>query len=83
MQPESYNRTTALAVVAVVLSSICLTIIGLLLMLRWVIDTRTGQRQEMVMRWKNGRTDRASPLMFLAGFTSGERMMWTMTRRSN
>ncbi|XP_054648078.1 heparin-binding EGF-like growth factor a isoform X2 [Dunckerocampus dactyliophorus] len=32
--PEGYNRTTALAVVAVVLSSICLTIIGLLLMLR-------------------------------------------------
>ncbi|XP_057705395.1 heparin-binding EGF-like growth factor a isoform X2 [Corythoichthys intestinalis] len=31
---EGYNRTTALAVVAVVLSSICLTIIGLLLMLR-------------------------------------------------
>nr|XP_057919889.1 heparin-binding EGF-like growth factor a isoform X2 [Doryrhamphus excisus] len=31
---ESYNRSTALAVVAVVLSSICLTIIGLLLMLR-------------------------------------------------
>ncbi|XP_061691887.1 heparin-binding EGF-like growth factor a isoform X1 [Syngnathoides biaculeatus] len=32
---EGYNRTTALAVVAVVLSSICLTIIGLLLMLRF------------------------------------------------
>uniref|UniRef100_A0A4W6D2A9 Proheparin-binding EGF-like growth factor n=1 Tax=Lates calcarifer TaxID=8187 RepID=A0A4W6D2A9_LATCA len=32
--PEGYNRTTALAVVAVVLSSVCLTIIGLLLMLR-------------------------------------------------
>ncbi|XP_039974971.1 heparin-binding EGF-like growth factor a isoform X2 [Xiphias gladius] len=31
---EGYNRTTALAVVAVVLSSVCLTIIGLLLMLR-------------------------------------------------
>ncbi|XP_070769698.1 heparin-binding EGF-like growth factor a isoform X2 [Enoplosus armatus] len=31
---EGYNRTTALAVVAVVLSSICLTIIGLLLLLR-------------------------------------------------
>ncbi|XP_041847158.1 heparin-binding EGF-like growth factor a [Melanotaenia boesemani] len=30
-----YNRTTALAVVAVVLSSVCLTIIGLLLMLRF------------------------------------------------
>lgn len=33
--PEGYNRTTALAVVAVVLSSVCLTIIGLLLMLRF------------------------------------------------
>ncbi|KAK9517860.1 hypothetical protein VZT92_023199 [Zoarces viviparus] len=32
---EGYNRTTALAVVAVVLSSICLTIIGLLLLLRF------------------------------------------------
>ncbi|KAL3972779.1 aldehyde reductase [Sarotherodon galilaeus] len=32
---EGYNRTTALAVVAVVLSSLCLTIIGLLLMLRF------------------------------------------------
>lgn len=32
---EGYNRTTALAVVAVVLSSVCLTIIGLLLMLRF------------------------------------------------
>nr|XP_046262746.1 heparin-binding EGF-like growth factor a isoform X2 [Scatophagus argus] len=31
---EGYNRTTALAVVAVVLSSICLIIIGLLLLLR-------------------------------------------------
>ncbi|XP_034739094.1 heparin-binding EGF-like growth factor a isoform X2 [Etheostoma cragini] len=31
---EGYNRTTALAVVAVVLSSICLTIIALLLLLR-------------------------------------------------
>ncbi|XP_041653976.1 heparin-binding EGF-like growth factor a isoform X2 [Cheilinus undulatus] len=31
---EGYNRTTALAVVAVVLSSVCLTIIGLLLLLR-------------------------------------------------
>lgn len=29
-----YNRTTALAVVAVVLSSVCLIIIGLLLLLR-------------------------------------------------
>ncbi|XP_028271554.1 heparin-binding EGF-like growth factor a [Parambassis ranga] len=36
VQPsEGYNRTTALAVVAVVLSSVCLTIIGLLLMLRF------------------------------------------------
>uniref|UniRef100_A0A1A8C601 Proheparin-binding EGF-like growth factor n=1 Tax=Nothobranchius kadleci TaxID=1051664 RepID=A0A1A8C601_NOTKA len=33
--PGDYNRTTALAVVAVVLSSICLTIIGLLLLLRF------------------------------------------------
>ncbi|XP_037531872.1 heparin-binding EGF-like growth factor a [Nematolebias whitei] len=33
--PEGYSRTTALAVIAVVLSSICLTIIGLLLMLRF------------------------------------------------
>ncbi|KAM4555460.1 heparin-binding EGF-like growth factor a [Odontesthes bonariensis] len=33
--PEGYSRTTALAVVAVVLSSVCLTIIGLLLMLRF------------------------------------------------
>ncbi|KAM9741874.1 heparin-binding EGF-like growth factor a [Menidia menidia] len=33
--PGGYNRTTALAVVAVVLSSVCLTIIGLLLMLRF------------------------------------------------
>ncbi|XP_033949471.1 heparin-binding EGF-like growth factor a isoform X2 [Pseudochaenichthys georgianus] len=32
---EGYNRTTALAVVAVVLSSVCLTIIGLLLLLRF------------------------------------------------
>ncbi|KAM9795059.1 heparin-binding EGF-like growth factor a [Neosynchiropus ocellatus] len=32
---EGYNRTTALAVVAVVLSSVCLVIIGLLLMLRF------------------------------------------------
>lgn len=32
---EGYNRTTALAVVAVVLSSLCLTIIGLLLVLRF------------------------------------------------
>ncbi|KAM8910373.1 heparin-binding EGF-like growth factor a isoform 2-T2 [Spinachia spinachia] len=32
---EGYNRTTALAVVAVVLSSICLTIIVLLLLLRF------------------------------------------------
>lgn len=32
---EGYNRTTALAVIAVVLSSVCLTIIGLLLMLRF------------------------------------------------
>lgn len=32
---EGYNRTTALAVVAVVLSSLCLTIIGLLLSLRF------------------------------------------------
>ncbi|XP_034400226.1 heparin-binding EGF-like growth factor a isoform X2 [Cyclopterus lumpus] len=31
---EGYNRSTALAVVAVVLSSVCLTIIGLLLLLR-------------------------------------------------
>uniref|UniRef100_H3CUB9 Proheparin-binding EGF-like growth factor n=2 Tax=Tetraodon nigroviridis TaxID=99883 RepID=H3CUB9_TETNG len=31
----SYNRTTALAVVAVVLSSLCLIIIGLLLLLRF------------------------------------------------
>ncbi|XP_041800206.1 heparin-binding EGF-like growth factor a isoform X1 [Chelmon rostratus] len=31
---EGYNRTTALAVVAVVLSSVCLVIIGLLLLLR-------------------------------------------------
>ncbi|RXN29255.1 proheparin-binding EGF-like growth factor [Labeo rohita] len=31
----AYNRTTALAVVAVVLSSLCLTIIGLLLALRF------------------------------------------------
>ncbi|KAJ0044190.1 hypothetical protein NL108_005220, partial [Boleophthalmus pectinirostris] len=30
---EGYSRTTALAVIAVVLSSVCLTIIGLLLML--------------------------------------------------
>ncbi|XP_040029834.1 heparin-binding EGF-like growth factor a [Gasterosteus aculeatus] len=34
-RPEGYNRTTALAVVAVVLSSICLTIIVLLLLLRF------------------------------------------------
>lgn len=40
--PEGYSRTTALAVVAVVLSSVCLTIIGLLLMLRWVINTQTN-----------------------------------------
>ncbi|KAF6731314.1 Proheparin-binding EGF-like growth factor [Oryzias melastigma] len=33
--PPGYNRTTALAVVAVVLSSLCLVIIGLLLMLRF------------------------------------------------
>ncbi|XP_027865304.1 heparin-binding EGF-like growth factor a [Xiphophorus couchianus] len=33
--PEGYSRTTALAVIAVVLSSVCLTIIGLLLMLRF------------------------------------------------
>uniref|UniRef100_A0A1A7WY06 Proheparin-binding EGF-like growth factor n=1 Tax=Iconisemion striatum TaxID=60296 RepID=A0A1A7WY06_9TELE len=33
--PGDYSKTTALAVVAVVLSSICLTIIGLLLMLRF------------------------------------------------
>nr|XP_020445869.1 proheparin-binding EGF-like growth factor [Monopterus albus] len=33
--PEGYSRTTALAVVAVVLSSVCLTIIALLLMLRF------------------------------------------------
>ncbi|XP_029021558.1 proheparin-binding EGF-like growth factor [Betta splendens] len=33
--PEGYSRTTALAVVAVVLSSVCLVIIGLLLMLRF------------------------------------------------
>uniref|UniRef100_A0AAY5K8P5 Proheparin-binding EGF-like growth factor n=1 Tax=Esox lucius TaxID=8010 RepID=A0AAY5K8P5_ESOLU len=33
-----YNRTTALAVVAVVLSSLCLTIIGLLLALRSVLQ---------------------------------------------
>ncbi|XP_017282104.1 heparin-binding EGF-like growth factor a [Kryptolebias marmoratus] len=33
--PEGYNRTTALAVIAVVLSSMCLIIIGLLLMLRF------------------------------------------------
>ncbi|XDV37632.1 hypothetical protein PO909_007206 [Leuciscus waleckii] len=32
---EAYDRTTALAVVAVVLSSLCLTIIGLLLALRF------------------------------------------------
>ncbi|KAM4586644.1 heparin-binding EGF-like growth factor a [Fundulus diaphanus] len=32
---EGYSRTTALAVIAVVLSSVCLTIIGLLLMLRF------------------------------------------------
>ncbi|XP_072293901.1 heparin-binding EGF-like growth factor a [Eucyclogobius newberryi] len=32
---EGYNRTTALAVIAVVLSSVCLIIIGLLLMLRF------------------------------------------------
>ncbi|KAM4621521.1 heparin-binding EGF-like growth factor a [Polymixia lowei] len=32
---EGYSRTTALAVVAVVLSSVCLTIIGLLLALRF------------------------------------------------
>ncbi|KAF1384488.1 hypothetical protein PFLUV_G00120760 [Perca fluviatilis] len=32
---EGYNRTTALAVVAVVLSSVCLTIIALLLLLRF------------------------------------------------
>ncbi|XP_034037607.1 heparin-binding EGF-like growth factor a isoform X2 [Thalassophryne amazonica] len=32
---EGYSRTTALAVVAVVLSTLCLTIIGLLLMLRY------------------------------------------------
>lgn len=32
---EGYNRTTALAVVAVVLSSVCLIIIGLLLLLRF------------------------------------------------
>ncbi|XP_073343409.1 heparin-binding EGF-like growth factor a [Pagrus major] len=32
---EGYNRTTALAVVAVVLSSVCLVIIGLLLLLRF------------------------------------------------
>ncbi|KAI4879331.1 hypothetical protein NFI96_022635, partial [Prochilodus magdalenae] len=37
--PEGgYNRTTALAVVAVVLSSLCLTIIGLLLALRMTQD---------------------------------------------
>lgn len=34
----AYNRTTALAVVAVVLSSLCLTIIGLLLALRFVFN---------------------------------------------
>ncbi|XP_038555070.1 proheparin-binding EGF-like growth factor [Micropterus salmoides] len=34
-RPEGYNRTTALAVVAVVLSSVCLVIIGLLLLLRF------------------------------------------------
>lgn len=33
---EAYDRTTALAVVAVVLSTLCLTIIGLLLALRFV-----------------------------------------------
>lgn len=33
-----YNRTTALAVVAVVLSSVCLIIIGLLLLLRYGKD---------------------------------------------
>ncbi|MED6267304.1 hypothetical protein CHARACLAT_010786 [Characodon lateralis] len=32
---EGYSRTTALAVIAVVLSSVCLVIIGLLLMLRF------------------------------------------------
>ncbi|CAM4616999.1 unnamed protein product [Leuciscus chuanchicus] len=35
---EAYDRTTALAVVAVVLSSLCLTIIGLLLALRFVFN---------------------------------------------
>ncbi len=34
----AYNRTTALAVVAVVLSSLCLLIIGLLLALRFVFN---------------------------------------------
>lgn len=35
---DAYDRTTALAVVAVVLSSLCLTIIGLLLALRLVFN---------------------------------------------
>lgn len=35
---EVYSRTTALAVVAVVLSSLCLTIIGLMLALRFVFN---------------------------------------------
>lgn len=41
---EGYNRTTALAVVAVVLSSLCLTVIGLLLMLRWAKHTHIRHR---------------------------------------
>ena len=38
---EGFSRTTALAVVAVVLSTLCLTIIGLLLALRYVQCTHT------------------------------------------
>ncbi|XP_031601085.1 heparin-binding EGF-like growth factor a isoform X2 [Oreochromis aureus] len=43
---EGYNRTTALAVVAVVLSSLCLTIIGLLLMLRQRCRNSTSAENE-------------------------------------
>ena len=39
---KGYNRTTALAVVAVVLSSLCLIIIGLLLALRLVYHMLPG-----------------------------------------
>lgn len=46
---EGYSRTTALAVVAVVLSSLCLTIIGLLLALRFhKRDTYDVENEEKV-----------------------------------